>query len=541
MVPAPDLRGSGDGSAAPSWAETYERLASVAPEDLSARDLEALAEAAWWLLRGEEAIGRRRGAYSAYASAGDDRGAARQAWDLFYEHLYRGEQSVALGWLRRVHRHLEQESDCAEKGYLAFAESELALFRAEFAESERLAAEAVSIGQRCRDADVVAMGLQLQGRALAQQGRLDEGMALLDEAMVLVLADQLTPFFVGAVYCAVIHACRDLGDLRRAGEWTRAAREWCTTLPSPTPYHGICRVYRGEVLCLLGAWDEAEAEVRKACDELYAFKPGAATEGYAAMGELLRRRGDEAGAEEAFGKVRELGGDPQPGLALLRLAQGRTDTALTMLRSALDTTIDRPHRARLLWAQARAAAAAGDLGLARTAAEGLGSVAEELPGPVLEAMAASARGVVLLAESDHQGALSTLRRVARLWRDVGLPYEEADARLLAGTGARDAGDEEAARVEIEAARAGFERLGAKADARRAAELLGAPPAAPAGLTAREVEVLRLVAAGKSNREIAEVLVISEHTVARHLQNIFTKLGVASRAAATAFAFEHELV
>jgi len=311
-------------------------------------------------------------------------------------------------------------------------------------------------------------------------------------------------------------------------------------LPATTPFHGICRVHRGEILCLRGAWEEAEAEIRTAGDELAAFKPRSAGEAFAALGELCRRRGDFAGAEEAFRRARELGGDPQPGLALVRLAQGDATAASTALRGALADTSRSPiERAQLLAAQVEAALTTGDVALAQDAVGELCSIAEGLDRPAAYARARLARGAVRLANNDLSSAMADLRAACAIWRDLGLPYEEAQTRLLIGAAAKELGDEEGATLEIQAACIGFERLGAGADLSRATAFLDGAPR-PAGLTAREVDVLRLVAAGRTNREIAAELVISEHTVGRHVQNIFTKLGVSSRAAATAFAVEHHL-
>jgi DNA-binding CsgD family transcriptional regulator len=273
---------------------------------------------------------------------------------------------------------------------------------------------------------------------------------------------------------------------------------------------------------------------------LAAFKPRSAAEAFAALGELCRRRGDLAGAEDSFRRAHQLGGDPQPGLALVRLAQGHATAASTALRGALaDTSRPPMERAQLLAAQVEAALTMGDVVLAQAAVGELCSIAEGLDRPAVHARTKLARGAVRLADGDLSGAMGDLRAACAIWRDLGLPYEEAQTRLLIGAAAQVLGDEEGAMLEIQAACVGFERLGAGADLRQATAFLDRSPK-PAGLTAREVEVLRLLSAGKTNREIAAGLVISEHTVGRHVQNIFTKLGVSSRAAATAFAMQHHL-
>jgi DNA-binding CsgD family transcriptional regulator len=525
------------------WLQVYADLAARDPDDLGAVELEALAEAAWWLCRTDESIATRQRAYVAFRAARDDRGAARSAARLFHEHFYRGQGAVAVGWLRRGFRHLEQDRGAVEWGWLRFAQAELRLHQGPLQEAVDGAAHAVLVARRLGDADLAAVGMQLQGRALIAQGKIDQGLALLDEAMACVLAGELTPLYTGWVYCSVLLACRDLADLQRAIEWTEAAMVWCQTLPATTPYsQGLCRIYRGEVLALRGAWAEAEAEMRRAHQELLAHKPQGAAEASYGVGEVLRRRGDRQEAEQAFARAQQLGWDPQPGLALLRLAQGRVESAAAALRSALASPMaDRFGRARLLAAQVEVLIAAGAPDQARQAARELVGIAEALGSGVVAATAATAQGMLLLAEEEPAAGLTELRRGLRGWRELRLPYEEARAQLLIGTARRMLGDEEGGRVEIDAARAGFALLGAADDARHAAALLQRPRASPQVLTDREVEVLRLVAAGNSNRAIAAALQISEHTVARHMQNILTKLGVSSRAAATSQALTRGLL
>jgi DNA-binding NarL/FixJ family response regulator len=524
------------------WLELYDQLAARDPAGLDGDELEALAEAAWWLCRTGESIAARHRAHAAFRRAGDAKGAARTAARLFHEHFYRGEQAVAAGWLRRGFREVEREPDGVERGWLEFAQAELHLHQGPLDRAAAHAAAAVATARAHGDADLAAVGMQLQGRALVAQGAVEEGLDLLDEAMTFVLTGELAPLYTGWVYCSVILACRDLADLRRAGEWTEAARRWCLELPATTPYRqGLCRIYRGEVLALRGDWDEAEAELRQAHDELLPHKPGGAAEASYAVGEVLRRRGDLAAAEQAFVRAQGLGWDPQPGLALLRLAQGRVDAAAAALRSTLASPplVDRFAHARLLAAQVDVSIAAGALDQARAAAAELASVEDALSSPVISATAATAAGALWLAEGDPAAALERLRHALRRWRDLGLPYEEARARLLAGAAVTLLGDADGGRVELQAARAGFERLGATADASRATALLQGRHRPGRLLTGREVEVLRLVASGMGNREIAGTLHLSEHTVARHMQNVFAKLGVSSRAAAISRAIEQE--
>ncbi len=524
------------------WVETHSRLSSRDPAELTPEELEALADSAWMVCHLDESLVARQRAYAGYLESHDDQPAARTAWRMFWDHLYNWDKVVALGWLRRARRHLAAVPECAEYGYVALAESELALNRGSAGEAEAHAVRAVEIGERYGDQSLVAFGLTLHGRALIAQGRVDDGCASLDEAMTLVLGGRLDAFFTGAVYCTVIAECREVADMRRAAEWTDAARTWCASLPAVTPFHGICRIHRGEVLGLRGAWTEAEGEIRAAGDELAAFKPRSAGEALYALAEIQRRRGDLAGAENSFLRAHELGRDPQPGLSLVRLAQGHIDAAAAALRTALaGGTSSRMRRADLLTATVEVALAAGDQTLAEIAAEDLSSMAAAFDRPALTATAAQTRGAVRLADNDAHGALVELRTASAIWNELQLPYEEAQSHLLIGTAAKALGDAEGARLEIQMARAGFERLGAHRDARRAAAAITTGTSNRlAGLTEREAQVLRLVAEGKSNRQIGQTLAISEFTVARHVQNIFAKLGVSSRAAATAVAVAHQL-
>ncbi len=359
--------------------------------------------------------------------------------------------------------------------------------------------------------------------------------------MTSVVSGQLSPFFTGIVYCNVIGTCLEIADVRRADQWSEAARAWCDSLPPESPFPGMCRVNRAEVARLRGAWSEAEAEATRASEELMNWDPMGAAHAFYETGEIRRRVGNLAGAEECFARAREIGFDPQPGSALLRLAQGDAVAALRALRlSETAVTESRLQRARLLAALVDVAIAVPDLDAAAAAAGALSSLTEDSHAPILEAMAATAAGAVSLGRSDAPAAVDSLRRAGELWRDLRLPYEAARARVQYGLALRAAGDEADGELELRSAIAAFDRLGAVPDREATAALLAGAASLPRDLTAREVEVLRLVAAGKSNREIAADLVISEHTVARHLQNMFGKLGVSSRSGATAFAFEHDL-
>ena len=535
-----DIERGRDAARREAWAEAYEELASAEPTDLTPEDLEALSDAAWWLSKMDESIAARRSAYAGYAESGEDARAAYMAGRLGVEHLTRGEPAVGAGWLMRAHRHLEGLPDRVEHGFLAVIEATVARFGGDLDRAHQLATRAAEIGRRFRNPDVVALAIHTNGLISISEGRETEGVAMLDEAMTAVVAGELSSFFTGVVYCNVIGACLELADVRRAGEWSEAARAWCESLPPESPYPGLCRINRAEVARLRGAWAEAEAEAVRASEELLSFDPMAAASAYYEAGEIRRRTGNDPGAEDAFARARELGFDPQPGHALLRLGQGKVEAAQTSLRLAVSGGEGNPlRRARLLMAQVDVALAARDPETARAARDALALIADS-ERPALAAAAASADAALRLAEGDVSTALESSRRAASIWQELKLPYEAAFARLTYGLALRASGDEEDARSELRAALATFERLGASPDARRVADLLGVGRGLPRGLSEREAEVLRLLATGKTNREIAAALVISEHTVARHLQNMFVKLGVSSRSAATAFAFEHDL-
>ena len=459
---------------------------------------------------------------------------------LSIEHFVREEPSIGAGYLMRAQRHAEGKPDSAELGFLAMVEANVARFSGDLEGALASSRRATEIGQRFGDRDLIAMSIHTEGLTLIDAGRVPEGLALMDEAMTSVLAGDLSPYFTGIIYCNLIQTCLELSDIRRAGEWSDAAQVWCDALPPDAPYPGMCRVNRAEVARLRGAWTEAEAEAVRATKELVTVEPALAATAFVQVGEIRRRLGDVAGAEAAFVRAQELGGQPQPGLALLRLAQGKIDAARTGLRLALSSEFQRARRARLLSTQVEVALAAGDRDEAHTAVEELGAMARETGMPSFAATADMAAGALELDEDQVTLALDHLRRACATWQELRLPYETARARVFCARAIRAAGDEEGSRLEFGVALAAFERLGAVPDALATSRLLGDASSLPAGLTPREAEVLRLVAAGKTNRDIAVELVISEHTVARHLQNMFAKLGVSSRSAATAFAFEHGL-
>lgn len=524
-----------------AWAEAYRGFHSVERSTLTGRDLEGLADASWWISRFDESIDARQRAYAAFAAEGDDFSAAAAAARLAIEHFVRGVPSVGAGYLKRAQRHARTLSDRPELGLLMVVEATVAHFSGDLDTSLALSRNAIEVGQRFGNRDLLAMAIHTEGLTLIDAGHVPEGLALLDEAMALVLAGDLSPYFTGIIYCNLIGACLQLSDIRRAGEWSDAAEAWCETLSPDAPFPGMCRLNRAEVARLRGAWPQAEAEAVRATEELATtLDPGLAANAFVQLGEVRRRLGDDAGADDAFARAQELGGRPQPGLALLRLAQGKVDAARTGLVLAVASEHQPSARLRLLSAQVEVAIAAGELDEAVVASAEIDAIARDIATPSYTAAADTAAGAIALAKGEALTALDRLRSACVGWQELRLPYETAKARVLCAQATRAAGDEEGARLELRAALAEFRRLGAVPDGESTERLLDEPTAMPGGLTAREIEVLRLVAAGKTNRDIAVELVISEHTVARHLQNMFAKMGVSSRAAATAFAFEHDL-
>ena len=534
-----DLARARDAVERRDWATAYEAFTAADHDVMHGSDLEAFADAAWWHGQLHEAMQIRTEAYAAFDADGDDARAGWAAGRLAIEYFQRGDATIGSGFLMRAQRHAAELPEGREHGFLATLESTIALNTGDPQGAADRTVDAIRIAREAGDPELAALAVHCQGLALIALGRVPEGLALLDEAMAGLVAGEVGPFFTGVIYCNLIGTCLSLNDIGRAGQWSDAARDWCATIPPDSPFIGMCRANRAEVARLRGAWAEAEAEATRACEDLLEIQPAIAAAAFLQVGEVKRRRGDLAGADQAYARAHELGDDPQPGLALLRLAQGKAAAARTAVAAALDGPSPAPQRARLLAARVEIALAEGDTEAAGGAAEELASIAREADTPAFTALADTAAGAVALSSGDG-AALARLRAATTGWRDQRLPYENARARVLYAQALRAVGDEDGASMELRAALATFERLGAAPDMGATAALLGDGSALPGGLTAREAEVLQLVAAGKTNRDIAVELVISEHTVGRHLQNMYAKLGVSSRAAATAFAFEHSM-
>jgi DNA-binding NarL/FixJ family response regulator len=534
-----------EGAGRLAWADAYAAL-SLADQSssLAAEDLEVLATAAYLLGHVEDCLGALLRAQELHAEAGDPRRAARCALWLAFHLGSAGELAQAGGWLARANRLLEHEPpDCAERGHLLLPVAIQHIVAGDHAAARELAARAAGIGQHAGDDDLVALALQVQGRALVRLGRVGEAMAAFDEAMVAVVAGELSPVVVGTVYCSMLEGCQEILEWRRAREWTEALTAWCDSQPDMVTFSGRCLVHRAEILHLRGAWPEAVEEASRAAERLADAADSWATGGALyRQAEVYRVLGDFAAAEDAYQRASQWGRQPQPGLALLRLVQGRTEPAEAAIRRLVAETTDSLGRAKLLPAQVEITLAVGDVQAARDAADELTEIAERYDTLALRAVAGHARGAVLLAEGDARAAVVELRGAWQAWRELEAPHEAARVRVLVGLGCRALGDEEAAAMELEAARTVFAQLGAAPDLARLEALAHREATWKAhGLTERELQVLRLVATGATNHAIAGQLFVAEKTVDRHVSNIFTKLGVASRAAATAYAYQHRLL
>jgi DNA-binding CsgD family transcriptional regulator len=524
-----------------AWGDAFAELSAADREGpLALEDLERLAVAAYLVGADADSDAVWLRAHQECLRLGDVVRAARCAGWLAQGLLLRGEMARGGGWLARAQRLLDEaHHDGVERGYLLLPVA-LQSFDQDPAAAYAAFERAASIGARFGDEDLTAYSRTGQGRALIRVGETADGVALLDEVMVAVTAGEVSPIFAGFVYCAVIEACQEIFDLRRAQEWTEALTQWCESQPGLVAYRGQCLVYRAEIMRLHGAWGEAANEAKRACERL-AGRPPVGMAFYQ-QAEVHRLRGDFAEAENAYRQAGQWGREPQPGLAMLRLAQGQVDAAALAIRRVADETDVRVARSQVLAAFVEIMVAAHDLGAARAAAEELAELADELGAPLLHAVSGYATGAVLIGEGDARAALVVLRRAWAAWQELDAPYEAARVRVLIGLVCRELGDHDTGAVELDAARSVFRQLGAAPDLAQVEALSPTVRSqAPMGLTGRELEVLALVATGKSNREIAATLVISEHTVARHVQNILAKLGVSSRTAASAFAFEHDLV
>jgi ATP/maltotriose-dependent transcriptional regulator MalT len=532
------------------WNDAFAAL-SLADQSraLDADDLERLSWSAGLTARDDEMLMTQERLYNARLDAGECLAAARAAFWLGFRLLALGEIGRSGGWLGRAQRLVEREGrDCVERGYLLLPAAQKHLSAGEFSEAHDAAARAGEVGERFDEADLLAFARNLQGRAFLSAGRIDHGLPLLDEAMVAAVSGELSPVVTGVIYCSAIASCQRVYAFDRVREWTAALTDWCDAHPQLGMFTGVCLVHRAEILQLGGSWSEAVVEARRAAERC--VRPPereAAGRAHYQEAEVHRLRGEFDEAEAAYRSASRFGVEPQPGLALLRLAQGDRDAAVSAIRRMIAATGDPLPRTRFLPAYVEIMLAAGDLDEARSASRELDDTAARFDTSVLRAIVGHARGAVELAAGNASAALDPARRAFQIWQQLGAPYLAARLRVLLAQACVALGDVEGARLELESAREVFEQLGARPDlvaveAIEAGLTRDQARSTPQyGLTERELQVLRLVASGKTNKSIARELALSEKTVDRHVSNIFMKLDVPSRAAATAFAYEHRLI
>jgi DNA-binding NarL/FixJ family response regulator len=526
-----------------AWAPAFSQLSAANSEaPLEADDLVLLAQAALLIGRDADGSDLLARAHQAFMDRGNTQLAARCAFWIGFTLLLSGESSKAGGWLSRASRLLEGEPDCVEKGYLLLPTGYRAVHSGDTATAQVAFVQATAVGERFGDKDLETLGLQGQGRTLIRQGEITQGVGLLDEAMVAVTAGEVSPLNAGGIYCSVLEACGEIFDLKRAQEWTTELEKWCASQPDLVPYRGHCLVHRAELLQLRGEWQAALewAERAKEWFSRSAPKP-AVGEAFYQVGDVQRLRGNFVESEEAYRQASQWYQTAGPGLAQLRLAQGRVEAANTAIRRMAEEVRQPGPRARVLDAYVEIVLAAGDLAAARAAANELASIAARHDIPFLRALCYRSFGAVLVAEGNAREALEELRKSVTVWCELQAPYEASRVRFLMALAYRKLGDEENALLELNEVRQAFKRLGATAEVSRVDLLLKDTAKGTGPLTQREVQVLRLVASGMTNREIANKLFISEKTVARHLSNIFTKLDLSSRTAAAAYAYDHKLV
>jgi DNA-binding CsgD family transcriptional regulator len=536
-----DLRTSGRRAhRSRAWRRAAEALhAADSTERLDPEDLTMLAEAAFLSGDATGCVQAYQRAFAASAASGASRAAARSAVWIGLTLATKGAQAAAGGWLGRAARVLDDsgESDCAERGLLLMPAARAHFAARRYGDALEVARTAEEIGRRHGEVDLVAFAQHSQGRALLRLERLDEALAVLDQVFVGVFPAGLqSGMLTGLVACSVVDGCQQVGAYDRASEWTAALSAWCDEQPELVQFSAECLVHRAEVLLRHGYWHGSLVEARGAarCAERDGVAAMAAASAYG-RGEALRMLGRIEDAERAYLDAQQRGHDPMPGLARLRLQQQRGPAALSAVRRALAMTDDPLHRARLLPAAVDVLIATDGSAAAADAAAELTELASRWPTTGLRAAALHATGAVALAGGSAAAAASALRDAWDCWTAQQAPYEAAQARLLLARACTVLGDDEAAAAHGEAAR------------RAVAALRNAVPSAPEpeparsfGLSARERQVLGLVAAGLTNRAVAERLVLSERTVDRHVSNILGKLGVPTRTAATAFAFQQGL-
>lgn len=531
------------------WKEAYHLLSEAeANRDLDAGAVEALGDAAYMIARETEAARYWASAHNRFIDDGDVRRAARIGFRLSLTSLLTGEGAASSGWLARSERLLESaQGRAAEEGLCILIRGLRRMFGGDPGQALPIFDAALELAVASRDPDLLALALLSRGQALVALGRAREGVSCLDEAMISVTQGSVSPIFSGILYCAVILTCNGIFDCARAREWTSAFDTWCSDQPGLIPFRGQCLIHRSEILQMQGNWDEAIVEAQRACNWLAGNSDATLSRAHYQMGELYRLTGASELAETSYREVLRHGGDPQPGFALLKLCHGDTEGALAAIRNACGPNWaggDRfdPDRLRLLGPAVEILLEAGDLETAEMAIECLGDGARAFPTPVLEATLSRSTAAFLEVTERPNEALDAFRSSFGTWQRLGVPYEEARTRVGLARVCHTLGDHEAAKAHSEAARETFTALNAAPDLAAMARIPWlAPLTRDCGLSKRQIEVLRLVADGLSNHEIASNLGISEHTVARHISNVFDKAGVSSRAAAVSYAHRRGLL
>ena len=532
-----------DAYARRAWAEAFDALSQAsAAAPLEPDDAERLAWSALLSGGGETAFAAFERLYEIRLAAGEGLRAARAAFWLGMRLMSLGQTARGSGWLARAQRLVDDNPDCVECGYMRLPLAFRFAVAGDHAAARTAAAEAIEIADRHHDRDLGALARAYTGGALIRQGRVADGLPLLDEAMVAISSGGVLPVVTGLVYCEVISACQRSHAFDRAREWTAGLSQWCDAQPQLVPFAGACLIHRSEILQFGGSWSEAFDEAHRLVTRSSPFR-GYLGHAFYQQGEIHRLRGELTAAEHDYTLASESGRDPHPGLALLRVAQDRIDLAMAATRRVMSVTTDPLERTRFLPAHVEILLAASEIAEAREAADELGALAERYGTDVLSAMAQHAKGAVALAEGDARGAIDPLRRAQEVWQRVGAPYLSARIRLLMARAFRALGDEDGASLELDAARKIFVELGATPDVHAVAAMAThtRSDAGTHGLSARELEVLRHVASGKTNKTIAGELFLSEKTIDRHVSNIFAKLCISSRSAATAYAYEHNLL
>lgn len=538
----------GRGHGSTDWASVHRDLTARAVDDLSGSDLERLAMTSYLIGDDARCAEMWEEAYHRHVEADNPARAALCSFWLAFAMLMRGQMAHAAAWLGRTEAVLASTERCRASGYVLIPALLQALDADDPATARRLAAEAAGVAETFEDPDLAALAQLGDGQALMAMGDIQSATALFDSVMLMVSSGEVGPVVAGVVYCAVILECMQVFDLTRAAEWTEALQGWCDDQPELVPYRGQCLVHRSQLQQAAGDWTSAFATVQAACDRL--TEPPHPALGLARYqeAELHRLRGAYDDAAVAYAEAGAHGQDPMPGLALLELARGNVDIAAAGIRRALESATSSSQRPGLLVAAVDILREARDIAGARRAGDELRAIADTSRSEVLRAMADQADGAVLLSEGEPAGALARLRSAHTTWTRLQMPLESARTSMLLGLGCLSLGDRASVAVEFGNAASILDSLGAVPDAARLRVLQRTAdmPSAPAGqaeavLTAREIEVLAHVAAGRTNREIASALTISQHTVGRHLENVFAKLGVKSRAAATAYAYEHHLL